>query len=62
MVNVVAIVCGGSVMVLSYYLYEQMVLGVYALVEVPINIGQMLVGLLLSIPLSEALSRIAIHR
>ncbi|MCS7112885.1 MAG: ECF transporter S component [Nitrososphaerota archaeon] len=62
MVKVVAIICGGSIMVLCYYLYQQMVLGVYALVEVPINIGQMLVGLLLSIPLSEALSRIAIRR
>lgn len=58
MVKIIAILCGGSVMVLSYYLYEQIVLGVYALVEVPINIGQMLIGLLLSIPLSEALSRI----
>jgi len=57
MVKIIAILYGGSVMVLSYYLYEQIVLDVYALVEVPINIGQMLVGLILSIPLSEALAR-----
>jgi len=56
-VKVIAIICGGSMMILCYYLYEQIVLGVYALAEIPVNIGQMLVGLLLSIPLSEALSR-----
>lgn len=56
--SIIAIVCGGSMMVLCYYLYEQIVLGVYALAEVPINIGQMLVGLSVSLPLSKALAKI----
>jgi uncharacterized membrane protein len=56
--RIIAIICGGSIMVSCYYLYEQVILGVYALAEVPVNIGQMLIGLSVSIPLSKALAKI----
>jgi uncharacterized membrane protein len=53
----VAIVIGGFEMVLGYFLYEQLVLGypfALALVEVPFNIVQMLIGLLVAIPVMQA--------
>ena len=52
-----AIIAGGLEMVLGYFLYEQFFLGVAALVEVPVNIGQMTVGLLVAVPLVRALWR-----
>ncbi|MBS7609859.1 hypothetical protein KEJ36_00965 [Candidatus Bathyarchaeota archaeon] len=45
-------------MVLGYFLYEQLILGYYAIAEVPVNIGQATVGLLLSIPLVKTVKRI----
>lgn len=40
----VSFTAGGVVMVVGYFLYQQVVLGVAAFVEVPFNIMQMLVG------------------
>ena len=57
----VAIVIGGFEMVLGYFLYEQLVLGypfALALVEVPFNIVQMLIGLLVAIPVTHAVLRV----
>jgi hypothetical protein len=57
----VAIVIGGFEMVLGYFLYEQLVLGypfALALVEVPFNIVQMLIGLLVAIPVMQAVLRV----
>jgi len=54
---VVAVLIGGSEMVSGYFIYEQAVLGYYALAEVPINIGQATVGLLVSVPLTKAVKR-----
>ncbi|MCX6643808.1 MAG: ECF transporter S component [Candidatus Bathyarchaeota archaeon] len=57
----VAIVIGGFEMVLGYFLYEQLVLGypfALALVEVPFNIVQMLIGLLVAIPVMHAVLRV----
>jgi uncharacterized membrane protein len=48
-------------MVLGYFLYEQIVLGypfLQALAEVPVNIIQMLVGLIVAIPIMHAVRRI----
>ncbi|OYT61126.1 MAG: hypothetical protein B6U69_04230 [Thermofilum sp. ex4484_15] len=52
---ILSIILGGPIMVLGYYLYEQLVLGLFALAEVPANIGQMLIGLLIAIPLYATL-------
>lgn len=46
---VLATVIGGIEMILGYFLYEQLILGVAALVEVPFNTMQMTVGTILSI-------------
>jgi uncharacterized membrane protein len=54
---VLAIFLGGLEMVAGYFLYEQFVLGYAAILEVPVNIGQMLVGLVLAIPIARAVRR-----
>jgi len=54
---VFSILVGGLEMVAGYFLYEQFLLGVAAIVEVPVNVGQMAVGLLVAIPLVRALWR-----
>ncbi len=53
---VLAVLCGGAEMVLGYFLYQVGVLGFgwAALAEVPFNVGQVSVGLLVSIPLVRA--------
>lgn len=56
--TVLSVLLGGLEMVLGYFLYEQLILGYYALAEVPINIGQVTIGLLLSIPLVKTVKRI----
>jgi hypothetical protein len=54
---------GGTVMVTGYFLYQQFILfplfgiGVFAPAEIPINIGQMLVGTLVAIPAVKILLR-----
>jgi hypothetical protein len=56
-----AILIGGSEMVLGYFLYESILLNlgfVTASVEVPINAGQVLVGLLVALPLVRSIKRI----
>jgi uncharacterized membrane protein len=57
----VAIIIGGFEMVLGYFLYEQLVLGypfALALVEVPFNIIQMFIGLIVAIPVMHAVLRV----
>jgi len=45
-------IIGGLAMVLGYFLYEQIVLGIIgAVFEIPVNIGQMLIGLIVAIPI-----------
>jgi hypothetical protein len=54
---------GGTIMVTGYFLYQQFLLfplfgiGVFAPAEIPINIGQMLVGILVAIPVVKILLR-----
>jgi uncharacterized membrane protein len=57
--SVLAIMIGGAEMVLGYFLYEMNVLGLgwAALAEVPFNVGQVSVGLLVSIPLVRAIRK-----
>jgi uncharacterized membrane protein len=54
---VLTIIIGGLVMVTGYFLYEQFFLGVAAVGEIPINVGQMSVGLIVSIPIVRAVRR-----
>ena len=54
---VLAILVGGSEMVIGYFLYEQFFLGVAAIAEIPVNLGQMTVGLIVSIPVVRAVWR-----
>jgi len=45
-------IIGGLAMVVGYFLYEQIVLGkIGAVFEIPVNIGQMLIGLIVAIPI-----------
>lgn len=50
-----SILAGGVLMVLGYFTYEQLFMGVAAIVEVPFNTAQCLIGLLGSIPLYKAI-------
>jgi uncharacterized membrane protein len=57
----IAILSGGFVMVAGYFLYEQFVLGygfAAALAEIPLNMVQMLVGLVVAVPLIHAVLRV----
>jgi len=54
---VLVILVGGLEMIIGYFLYEQIFLGVAAIAEIPINIGQMAVGLIVAIPVVRAVWR-----
>lgn len=57
----IAIIVGGLEMVLGYFIYELIVPGyplAQALAEVPINIVQMVVGLIIAVPVMHAIHRI----
>jgi uncharacterized membrane protein len=56
-----AVLAGGAEMVTGYFVYELGALQLTvqaALVEVPINVGQFLVGLLVALPLTRAVQRL----
>ncbi|MGB9960524.1 MAG: ECF transporter S component [Candidatus Bathyarchaeales archaeon] len=55
--EIVSCIAGGLLMVLGYFLYEQLFLGVFALAEVPINIGQMTIGLMVATPIVKVVRR-----
>jgi len=57
----VSIIIGGLEMIAGYFIYEQLVLSypfAVALVEVPFNIVQMLVGLVVAIPVMHIILRV----
>jgi uncharacterized membrane protein len=57
----IAILIGGLEMVAGYFLYETLALGypaALALLEVPFNIVQMLVGLVIAVPVMHAVLRV----
>ena len=63
--TILSILAGGSAMVVGYFLYESIALQlgfVTASVEVPINIGQVLVGLVVSVPVVRSIRRVAAGR
>jgi len=55
-----AVILGGTEMVVGYFLYENLLaklfpgLGIFAVGEIPLNIGQMLVGLTIALPVLGA--------
>jgi uncharacterized membrane protein len=58
---VVSVTVGGLEMVAGYFLYEQLVLGypfTVALAEVPFNIVQMVIGLVIAVPIMHAVLRV----
>ena len=58
---VISVIVGGLEMVIGYFLYEQIILGLefsVALAEVPLNLGQMLVGIVIAIPIVLAIQRV----
>jgi len=58
---VIAVVVGGLEMVTGYFIYEVLVVGypvAGALAEVPLNIGQMVVGLIIAVPIIVAVQRV----
>jgi uncharacterized membrane protein len=57
----ISVLAGGLEMVAGYFLYEQFVIGypfAVALAEVPFNIVQMLIGLIVAIPVMHAVFRV----
>jgi len=66
MVNwqIVSIICGGVEMIVGYYLYETLLLPlivpeweIIAIVEVPFNVGQALIGLIIAMPIVKTVWR-----
>ncbi len=56
--TIVSTILGGLVMVTGYFLYEQIVLGkATAIFEIPLNIGQMLIGLIIAVPIVRFVHR-----
>ncbi len=56
---VFVILIGGAEMVTGYYLYEVLILGeVLATAEILVNVGQVMVGLIVSIPLTRSITRL----
>jgi len=54
---VFSVLLGGSLMIIGYFLYQQFFLGVLAVAEIPVNIGQMTVGLIVALPIVRAIWR-----
>ena len=55
---VFSMICGGLEMVVGYFLYETLILGqTTAALEIPINIGQMTIGLVVALPVARIIQR-----
>jgi uncharacterized membrane protein len=52
---ILSALASGMMMVTGYFLYEQLILGMAAILEVPFNIGQVIVGVLLAVPAYKSL-------
>jgi uncharacterized membrane protein len=61
---VISVIVGGIEMVAGYFLYETLLavlfpgLEIVAIAEIPLNIGQMLVGLVIAVPIMHTVLRI----
>ncbi len=49
----------GLIMVSGYFVYEQFILGYYALGELPVNFGQVVIGVAVAIPLYRAVKKLS---
>lgn len=60
---IITTLIGGSVMVIGYFIYQLLFLGplfgyyVVAIAEIPVNIGQMTIGLIVALPIVRAIWR-----
>jgi len=54
---ILSTIFGGLLMVSGYFLYQQFILGVFAMAEVPINIGQMIIGVIVATPVVKIVQR-----
>jgi len=54
---IISTIFGGLLMVTGYFLYQQFILGVLAIAEVPVNIGQMTIGLIVATPIVKIVQR-----
>lgn len=62
--QILSVLCGGVEMVLGYYLYETLILPrivpqwqIIAIAEVPFNIGQAVIGLIIAVPIVRTVRR-----
>jgi len=61
---IISVIVGGLELVAGYFLYETLLamlfpgLEILAIVEIPLNIGQMLAGLIIAVPIMHAVLRI----
>ncbi|RLG06560.1 MAG: hypothetical protein DRN68_06790, partial [Thaumarchaeota archaeon] len=55
---IAALLLSGLIMISGYFIYEQLILGSYALAEVPVNFGQAVLGTAIAIPLYKAVQKI----
>jgi len=56
--TIISVILGGLVMVTGYFFYEQIILGkTTAIFEIPLNIGQMLIGLVIALPITRFVFR-----
>jgi uncharacterized membrane protein len=53
--SILSTLIGGAVMVTGYFLYEWILFGPAAFVEVPVNLGQAIIGLIVATPLVKAI-------
>ncbi len=51
---IISCLIGGIVMVIGYFLYEFAIFGIAALAEVPFNIGQFTIGMIIALPVAKS--------
>lgn len=56
---ILCLLAGGLIMVSGYFIYQQFMLGVAAIVEVPVNMGQAIIGAAVAIPLYKAFRKVS---
>jgi len=61
--TVFSVITGGFIMVLGYFLYQLFLIGplfnieVVAIIEIPVNIGQMIIGAIVALPIAKIVWR-----
>ncbi|MCS7136271.1 MAG: ECF transporter S component [Nitrososphaerota archaeon] len=55
---ILSLLLSGLLMVVGYFIYQQFFLGVAALVEIPVNLGQSIIGTAVAIPLYKAFRKL----